>query len=121
MIGMHDFAAFAEKQELKKSTKVLIHDVDTSVDGDVIRIRVVGSHFLWHMVRRMVGILVEAGCHRLQEDDISDVFQGPSGIPTRHTAPASGLFFEKALYNGEELGEFLRENMTRTSMNNQMP
>ena len=67
MTGFHDFAAFAEKPELKKSTKVLVHDVKIFADEDRMAIRVVGSHFLWHMVRRMVGLLVEVGCERMTD------------------------------------------------------
>ncbi|MDP3478205.1 MAG: tRNA pseudouridine(38-40) synthase TruA [Desulfoprunum sp.] len=109
MVGMHDYAAFAEKQELKKSTKVLVHKVDVFFEKEVIRIRVIGSHFLWHMVRRMVGVLVEAGCHRLTEEEIQGLLQGPSEVPSNHTAPAAGLFFERAFYDGEELASFLKE------------
>ncbi|WP_228723317.1 tRNA pseudouridine(38-40) synthase TruA [Desulfosediminicola flagellatus] len=110
MEGMHDFAAFAEKKELKKSTKVLIHKVDVVEDQDAIRIRVVGSHFLWHMVRRIVGVLVEVGCHRLTEDDIRGLCSGSaSEIPSHHTAPAAGLFFEKACYDKQLLDDFVRD------------
>lgn len=106
MVGMHDYAAFAEKQEMKKSTLALIHQVRIITTGDLTKIRVVGSHFLWHMVRRMVGVLVEVGCHRLGEEDVRRLFSGPSTLPSRHTAPASGLFFEKAYYDETELAEF---------------
>lgn len=107
MVGMHDFASFADTPELKKSTRVLVYGVDIAEAGELIEVRVVGSHFLWHMVRRMVGILVEAGCHRLAEEDIRALLQGPSDIPVQHTAPAAGLFFERAFYESEELGRFL--------------
>jgi tRNA pseudouridine38-40 synthase len=107
MVGMHDYAAFAEKQELKKSTKVDVRQVRLLDDGDALRLRVVGSHFLWHMVRRMVGVLVEVGCHRLTAEDIRGLLRGPSEIPGNHTAPAAGLFFEKAFYDEEELARFL--------------
>jgi tRNA pseudouridine38-40 synthase len=76
-------------------------------DGEVVRVRVVGSHFLWHMVRRMVGVLVEVGCGRLTQTDISGLLHGPSDLPFNHTAPAAGLFFEKAFYDREELEGFL--------------
>jgi tRNA pseudouridine38-40 synthase len=109
MVGMHDYAAFAEKQELKKSTRVLVHKVGVSVEKDKILIQVIGSHFLWHMVRRMVGVLVEVGRHRLNEEDIPGLFQGPSEVPINHTAPAAGLFFQKAFYDGEELARVLKE------------
>ncbi|MGB3221675.1 MAG: tRNA pseudouridine(38-40) synthase TruA [Desulforhopalus sp.] len=103
MVGMHDFASFAEKQELKKSTKVLVHTVQLMEDKDLITVRVVGSHFLWRMVRRMVGILVEVGCHRLTEEDVRSFLHAHSRVPFNHTAPPAGLFFERAIYDGEEL------------------
>ncbi len=103
MVGMHDFASFAEKQELKKSTKVLVHMVQLVEDKDLITIRVVGSHFLWRMVRRMVGVLVEVGCHRLTEEDVRSFLHAPSAVPFNHTAPPAGLFFERAIYDEEEL------------------
>ena len=109
MEGMHDFAAFAEKKEMKKSTKVLVYKVDVVEEQDgAVRIRVIGSHFLWHMVRRMVGVLVEAGCHRLTEETIRGLCRGSaSEIPSHHTAPAAGLFFEKACYDKELLDDFI--------------
>lgn len=109
LTGMHDFAAFAEKQELKKSTKVMVHQVRVLTDGELIRVRVVGSHFLWHMVRRVVGVLVEAGCNRLSEKEVAALLHNPSDIPFNHTAPAAGLFFEKAFYDENELLRFLAE------------
>ena len=109
LVGMHDFAAFAEKQELKKSTKVVVHQVKLLADGELIRLRVVGSHFLWHMVRRMVGVLVAVGCRRLPEAAVAGLLHGPSDIPFNNTAPAAGLFFEKAFYHEKELQSFLDE------------
>ncbi|MBU0960822.1 MAG: tRNA pseudouridine(38-40) synthase TruA [Proteobacteria bacterium] len=107
--GMHDFASFAEKQELKKSTKVLVNGVFVydDEDQDMVRLRIVGSHFLWKMVRRMAGVLVEVGRGNLTPADITDFLQGPSEIPCRFTAPPSGLFFERAFYDHDEFSTFL--------------
>ncbi len=105
MVGMHDFAAFAEKQELKKSTRVLVHRVQLVEDEDVLIVRVIGSHFLWRMVRRMVGVLVEVGGHRLTKEAVRHFLQAPSTVPFNHTAPPAGLFFERAFYDAKELEE----------------
>ncbi len=110
MTGMRDYAAFAEKKELRKSTKVLVHKVDIFAEKDMVKIRVVGSHFLWHMVRRIVGILVEVGLHKLSEEDVRTLFETASDLPSKNTAPAAGLFFEKAFYDSESLGEFLEQH-----------
>jgi len=105
--GMHDFAAFAEKQELKKSTKVLLNGIYLYEDEEMLRLRVVGSHFLWRMVRRLAGVLVEVGRGRLNREEVAACLTGPSAIPGRLTAPAAGLFFEQAFYDEGAFADFL--------------
>jgi tRNA pseudouridine38-40 synthase len=53
------------------------------------------------MVRRMVGVLVEVGRGGLDAEAVTDLLQGPSPLPARLTAPASGLFLEQVRYAGE--------------------
>ena len=60
--GMHNFAAYADKRSsADASTKVLLQRPEIRETGSIILVRVVGSHFLWKMVRRMIGVLVEVG------------------------------------------------------------
>jgi tRNA pseudouridine38-40 synthase len=54
------------------------------------------------MVRRIVGVIVEAGRGNLSADDISRMFEARSDIPAKVAAPASGLFLERVYYEGEE-------------------
>ncbi len=105
--GMHDFASFAEKQELKKSTLVKINGLFLYEDEEMLRLRVVGSHFLWRMVRRLAGVLVEVGRGNLTIEEVAACLTGPSEIPSHLTAPASGLFFERAFYDEREFSDFL--------------
>lgn len=106
-VGMHDFVSFAEKQELKKSTQVLLNGVYVYEDKDLLRLRVIGSHFLWKMVRRMAGVLVEVGKGNLSPEQVAEFLKTPSTAPSRLTAPPSGLFFEKAFYDQKEFDKFL--------------
>ena len=107
--GMHDFQAFSDDDPDEKSTDVLIEDATLAEDGDLILIRIGGSHFIWKMVRRMVGVLVEIGKGNLEPDDLGAVLGGPTGPsphpgiePARLTAPASGLFLERVFYQGDQ-------------------
>ena len=106
-VGMHDFAAFAEKQEQKKSTLVLVNGIFLYEDEEMLRLRVVGSHFLWRMVRRLAGVLVEVGRGGLAMDEVVACLTGSSEVPTRLTAPAAGLFFEQAFYDEQVFADFL--------------
>jgi tRNA pseudouridine38-40 synthase len=69
--------------------------------GDLILIRVVGSHFLWKMVRRIVGVLAEVGRGQLPVASAKRFLAERSGIPAKLTAPASGLFLERVIYDGD--------------------
>jgi tRNA pseudouridine38-40 synthase len=100
-VGMRDFRAFAEEQGPEKSTRVLIQRLDIFVDGDVILVGIEGSHFLWKMVRRIVGVLVEIGRGALEPKAAAEFLMIESDAPARLTAPPSGLFLERVRYEGE--------------------
>lgn len=100
--GMHDFRSFSDDDPEEKSTAVLIDEVRVGEDGDLVLIRVTGSHFLWKMVRRMVGVLVEIGRGGLSVAQVGEFLNRRSDTPARLTAPASGLFLERVYYDGED-------------------
>lgn len=100
-VGMKDCASFTADDPAEKSTRVLIERLEIVESGDLLLIRVEGSHFLWRMVRRIVGVLVEVGAERLQLDDVRRFLKVRSDEPARLTAPASGLFLEKVYYEGD--------------------
>jgi tRNA pseudouridine38-40 synthase len=103
--GFHDFASFADKRIDKHlSTEVQIDRTDLAAWGDLIVFRIAGSHFLWKMVRRLVGIMVEAGRGTLPSSEIGRMLTEPSALPARCTAPPSGLFLAQVLYEGDQLG-----------------
>jgi tRNA pseudouridine38-40 synthase len=107
-VGMHDFTSFADNDDEEKSTKVLIEEVQIKEEGDLILIRITGSHFLWKQVRRMVGVLVEIGRGKLTPDDLKYFLEHKSPTPAKYTAPPSGLFLERVLYKEEILAPELR-------------
>jgi tRNA pseudouridine38-40 synthase len=106
--GFHDFASFADKRIDKHlSTEVQIERTDLETLGDLIVFRIVGSHFLWKMVRRLAGILVEAGRGTISPAEVEQMLTNASELPARCTAPPSGLFLAQVLYEGDRLGPLL--------------
>jgi len=106
-VGMRDFQSFAEKpvKGLKdkdaKSTLVLVERIDVVDAGDLLLVAIEGSHFLWKMVRRVVGVLVEIGRGALEPSAAGSLLAAPSNAPAKLTAPASGLFLERVYYEGD--------------------
>ena len=107
-IGMNNFASFSDDDPDDKSTKVLIDDIQIKEEGDLILIRIIGSHFIWKMVRRVVGILAEVGRGRKSEKDILFYLNNKSNEPAKFTAPPSGLFLEKVNYENDVLKDSLK-------------
>ena len=100
--GFHNFSSFADKRvEKNASPLVQLDAAKLEKFDDLILFRFIGSHFLWKMVRRLVGVTVEAGRGNLSVKDIESMFKSYSEIPARHTAAPSGLFLEQVLYEGD--------------------
>lgn len=99
--GMRDFRSFTDAEPGEASTRVLVESVDLKEDGAYVLIRIQGSHFVWKMVRRIVGVLAEVGRGRLSSADVERFLREESGEPARLTAPPSGLFLERVFYEGE--------------------
>jgi tRNA pseudouridine38-40 synthase len=100
-VGMNDFRSFTDDSPEEKSTQVLVEGVDLAEDGDLILVRIRGSHFVWKMVRRIVGVLVAVGRGELREGDVARFLREDSGTPAELTAPPSGLFLEYVRYQGD--------------------
>lgn len=106
--GMHDFYSFCEKDPEEKSTKVLIEGIELITEGDLILFRITGSHFLWKMVRRIIGVLIEVGRGKLNESKIHDFLNRQSNEPAKYTAPPSGLFLYRVDYSKSSIKENLQ-------------
>jgi tRNA pseudouridine38-40 synthase len=109
-VGMHDFGAFAaaDRGDGETSTRVLLERLDVVADGALILVAVEGSHFLWRMVRRLVGVLASVGRGELAPADAHALLGERSELPARLTAPASGLFLERVFYKGDARDELVR-------------
>ena len=106
--GFHDFASFADRRIDKHvSTEVRIDRTEVAVWGDLIVFRIVGSHFLWKMVRRLVGIMVETGRGNLSPAEVRKMLSEASTLPAQCTAPPSGLFLAQVLYDGDPLAPLI--------------
>ena len=113
-VGMRDFASFAETGNSEESggesrpTLVQVDRLDIVEEGELVLIGIEGSHFLWKMVRRIVGVLVEIGRGGLAAGDATRFLTEASGAPARLTAPPSGLFLERVFYQNDRRDATIR-------------
>jgi tRNA pseudouridine38-40 synthase len=109
LIGTHDFSSF---QGARSSVKTPVREVfSLSIEdlkrmdfmtarfkGDFIKIRIEANGFLRHMVRNIVGTLVEIGRGRIPPQETKDILESRDRRRAGPTAPAHGLFLEKIIY-----------------------
>ena len=101
LVGEHDFTAFAasdEKDALGHSKVRKIFASQLTRENDRLIYRVTGSGFLKHMVRNIVGVLLEAGKGNLTQADLLARLRPGNEIPAGPTAPARGLFLVSVEY-----------------------
>lgn len=108
IVGRHDFARFCEKPEEQSSTIVVVERCEIATAGELVLVRIVASHFLWKLVRRLVGAFVEVGAGALSVAAFEELLAAAATAPTAtafepaaSTAPPSGLFLEHVAYPGE--------------------
>ena len=82
---------------MKKSTVRYIQRFDISKDGDRIEFTVTGNGFLHHMVRIMVGTLLEIGRGERAIDSITELF-GAQRSDAGELIPAAGLCLMEVTY-----------------------
>ncbi len=99
--GQHDFSAFAAsdaRDELGASKVRTVFCSKLSLEAERLIYRVTGSGFLKHMVRNVVGVLLEVGKGNVDRDGVLARLQPGCSIPPGPTAPARGLLLISVEY-----------------------
>ena len=99
--GEHDFTAFAAADPKDATGRSKVRRIFSSClmrENDRLIYRVRGSGFLKHMVRNIVGVLLEVGKGNLGSADIESRLTPGCRIPSGPSAPARGLFLVSVEY-----------------------
>jgi len=110
VVGAHDFSSFCKAASLKADHNVCIVDLcrfDWSGDSAIFHVR--ANRFLHHMVRILVGTLVEIGKGQRPADDMPRILEACSRSSAGKMAPSQGLFLEEVTYPETVLDPAWRE------------
>jgi len=114
LVGRHDFAAFRDTGSSARTTvrTILSAELDTEpfpatwpVPGEMWSVRLTGNGFLYHMVRIIVGTLLEVGLGKLPPSVTRSALETRRRTDLGPTAPAHGLWLERVVYREERAGE----------------
>ena len=102
-IGRNDFTAFSSARSTVQGTKVrTLYDVSCEKQEDIYVFTLKGDGFLYHMVRIIVGVLIEAGKGNVTEADVNEMFASKNRQTVGKTLPPQGLYLWKVTYPEKE-------------------
>ncbi len=108
LIGQHDFTSFRAALCQAKSPIKTLDTIEIYRDGDRVIFEFSAQSFLHHMVRNIVGTLVEIGLGK--NYDIDDILAARQRAAAGPTAPAAGLYFMCADYANADLPEHVQHD-----------
>lgn len=97
LLGEHDFSAFRTGPAVTKSSIRTIFESEVSRVGERVVYRVIGSGFLRHMVRGIVGTLVQFATHQ-SSSSMAEIISSGGRKSAGPNAPAHGLYLDWVEY-----------------------
>lgn len=99
LLGRHDFSAFSSSRyEYDNKNLCDLRAIDIKRSSGEIIITLEADRFLHHMVRRIIGALVEAGRGRIKPAVVAEILDSRDPKNSIINLPPQGLFLKKVLY-----------------------
>jgi tRNA pseudouridine38-40 synthase len=105
LVGSHDFSSFEGTLTDNEDPVCDLRQLSLSSQGDVVRTEAYANRFLKHMVRAIVGTLVEVGHGKRTPSALRTVLAAKDRRAAGRTAPPHGLFLVRVDYDGASKGE----------------
>ena len=98
LLGRHDFSALRAADCPARTTVREVRKLEIRQEGARVDVVVEATAFLKHMVRNIVGTLVEVGHGRRDPDSLAALLESCDRTRAGPTAPARGLFLDEVFY-----------------------
>ncbi|MDT8438781.1 MAG: tRNA pseudouridine(38-40) synthase TruA [Wenzhouxiangellaceae bacterium] len=98
LVGEHDFSSFRADGCQARGPNRCVHSVAVWRDGDEVCMEIRANAFLYHMVRNIIGTLIEVGAGKRRPEWVGEVLAARSRVEAGPTAPATGLYFLSVSY-----------------------
>lgn len=95
--GTHDFKSFSKNHEIKNTIRT-IEKFSLNINDGVLEFSIIGTGFMYHMVRIIIALMLKVGEGKLQPSDIERIIEGKERKLAPYVAPAQGLYLWKVYY-----------------------
>lgn len=99
LVGDHSFRAFAKAGQEERGDRCVVTSAGWAAwDGMGVQFQISANRFLHHMVRYLVGTLIDIGLGARPQADLAALLAGEPGLTTSAPAPPEGLFLAAVTY-----------------------
>lgn len=98
LVGEHHFGAFQSAGSSAKNPVRTLYKATCGKQGDLLEFQFHGNGFLYHMVRNIVGTVVDVGLGKTSLVDFQAIFSGRDRRKAGATAPGAGLYLLRVFY-----------------------
>lgn len=96
--GEHDFSSFRSAGGNDTSPIREIYEASCRKEGNIYIFKFWGSGFLYHMVRNIMGLMVNIGLGRVDKNEVPKIMKAKNRALAGKMAPANGLYLQKVYY-----------------------
>jgi tRNA pseudouridine38-40 synthase len=97
LVGRHDFSSFVAATAVGTRVRTMFRAA-CKRDGDLVAIELEANGFMRQMARAIAGTLIDVGCARLDDNDMSSILTSRDRHCASATAPAHGLYLVNVRY-----------------------
>ncbi|MBN2029775.1 tRNA pseudouridine(38-40) synthase TruA [bacterium] len=98
LVGEHDFTSFCKANGQTDNFISCVSDVHWQIDDGEIHFEITADRFFHHMVRSIVGTLMEVGRGKIAPEDFQQILKAKDRTCAGPTAPPQGLFLDHVEY-----------------------
>ena len=97
-IGVHDFTSFSRNNKELEHRRCIIYESLWKEDNEIVNYNIVGNRFLHHMVRYLVGTMIEVARGKFEFEQFKKLIEQPIENANIYKAPPRGLVLTKVDY-----------------------
>lgn len=98
LVGRHDFSAFQASSRMKRNPVRRVRSLRIAKRDEMIYIDIIAGSFVHHMVRNIVGTLIEIGRGKLPAGSLAKILRSRHRSAAGPTAPPEGLCLVRVDY-----------------------
>ena len=102
VVGEHSFEAFAKAGQPERGTRCRVESAVWSDTPLGVRFTITADRYLHHMVRYLVGSMVDVARGRRPLEDVARLMSADVDVVTSPPAPSEGLFLHRVEYPGDD-------------------